>query len=142
EPLDVRLGVEGDAPTPHSGRAGLRRGVEVVLVGLAQHLESGKGGALPHPPPLRTVRATFIAHGSSRLLTTHLASGSFLRSFSTVVLLMTVQVYQLPIAGCVRAAFTPWDLVMPVEFFTIHEEHTAHPAYPVLGNGQPQVTVG
>ena len=29
---------------------------------------SGKGEALPPPPPLRTVRATFTAHGSSRSL--------------------------------------------------------------------------
>jgi hypothetical protein len=31
-------------------------------------LSPGKGGALPHPPPLRTVLATFTAHGSSRPL--------------------------------------------------------------------------
>ena len=47
------------------------KGSATVMLHL--NYRSGKGAAFPPPPPLRTVLATFTAHGSSKSLTAQLS---------------------------------------------------------------------
>src|SRR5262249_42605650 len=111
---------------------------------------SGKGAASPPPPPLRTVLATFTAHGSSKSLTAQLQSYRlrvpdrllFLLADDRVSVLVAVQVYQLSVAARVRPAHAPWHLVMAVKLLSVYQLRAADRATPVLGLGQPHVTGG
>ena len=76
---------------------------------------SGKGRALLPFPPLRTVRATFTAHGSSKLLTARpfLAHAAALPP-GRRLLLMTVQVYQHAVGPRLRTTLATCGLVVPL----------------------------
>ncbi len=83
------------------------------------YLWSGSRAALLTPGPLRTVRARFRAHSSSKPLTRsgahRLLDGVGLASgFADVDLLVAVQVYQFQVRVRVLAPLRPWFDVVPV----------------------------
>jgi hypothetical protein len=63
---------------------------------------SGKDGASLRHPPLRTVRAGFLAHGSSKSLRIRRFS---CRRCCCVDLLVAVEVYKLQVGVLIRPAF-------------------------------------
>jgi hypothetical protein len=77
---------------------------------------SGRNGASLRHSPLRTVRASFLAHGSSKSL--------HIRRFSCrccVDLLVAVEVYELQVGLLVRPALAFRVQVMAVEGFSVEE---------------------
>ena len=94
---------------------------------------SGKRTTLPSSPPLRTVRASFNAYGSSLRQRPLQDAAGFFSNWLSVDLAVAVRVEQIQVLQRVVAAVaSPLAMVDMPGFFLQAEELAAHRASPLL----------
>jgi hypothetical protein len=98
----------------------------------------GRERVSPPPLPLRTVLASFPAHGSSKSFASRFLKVISRRAFlataklSLGLLLVAVQVYEFSVATSIRASPCSRYFVMAMKFLAIDEIHATESADPAL----------